>query len=454
MDNPNVLLISVDALRPDRLGCYGNPRQLTPNIDKLASKGLRFTQAITGGSWTQAAFPVLLTSTYASMYGGCQGPLSAERPSPIDSLALSGYDTAGFSPSPLLSNAYSYNRGFRFFSTPIPNEVDPQIRKIKGGQRLLRSSIFHRFTSLMGISLRPARLYVSADELTEGVGNWLKTARRPFFAWVHYMDVHWPYYIEEELKSPEEIAQAWRDLSHLYAAGWKGASISNSQKEHYISLYEKAICFTDTCIGKLVDYLAAMGVADRTIIILVSDHGEEFLEHGRWGHWESNLFDEILHVPLIIHLPDDTRNQVINQQVRTLDIMPTILDLCNINNREGMLGTSLLTFQKENGNHSIPNFSISEMPRDEWHRVAVRNEKYKYIWDSRNPDKPQLFDLYMDPGEKHDIYANNPDVAQHLHEYIQEVLRLKETTAPEEKVLAPELSKEVLDRLRDLGYLE
>jgi arylsulfatase A-like enzyme len=454
MENPNILIITIDALRPDRLGCYGNPKNLTPNIDRLASKGVCFKQAITGGSWTQAAFPVLLTSTYASMYGGCIGQLAAERPSPVEALAAAGYATGGFSTSPLLSKEYSYNRGFQYFPNLIPDEVDPPLRKIKGGQKLLRSPFFHRISNLAGFNSRPARLYISADELTRNVCNWLDGVQNPFFAWVHYMDVHWPYHIEKRLEKPNDIAQAWRDLSHLHSVAWKGKPLSEPQKDRYVHLYEEAVSYTDFWIGKLLDYLETSGESERTIVILLSDHGEEFLEHDRWGHRESNLHDELLHVPLVILLPNGPRGFEIIQQVRTLDIMPTVLDLSKQTLLEGMLGTSLLPLISGDPNGYKPEFSISEMPREDWHRVAVRNGNYKYIWDSQHPESPLLFDLQVDPGEKHNLNPSSNQIIDELHSQVKNVLELKEQTAPRVQSLVPELDENVLDRLRGLGYLE
>src|SRR3989337_2235897 len=100
MHRPNVILLTIDTLRADMLSCYGYKTPLTSNLDRLAASGIRFEQAITGGSWTQAAFPVLLTSSYAGMYGGCLGRLASERPSPVEALSRHGYVTAGFSTNP------------------------------------------------------------------------------------------------------------------------------------------------------------------------------------------------------------------------------------------------------------------------------------------------------------------------------------------------------------------
>ena len=130
MNKPNVILLTIDTLRADMLNCYGYNTPLTPNIDRLAASGIRFEQAISGGSWTQAAFPVIMTSSYPAMYGGCLGRLASERPSPIETLAAHGYTTGGFSTNPHLSYATGYNRGFHHFSDLIPNETEPRLRRI------------------------------------------------------------------------------------------------------------------------------------------------------------------------------------------------------------------------------------------------------------------------------------------------------------------------------------
>src|SRR5262249_47536289 len=138
MNRPNIILLTIDALRADVLNCYGYAKPLTPNLDRLSAQGLRFDKAISGGSWTQAAFPVLMTSSYAGMYGGCLGRLAPERPSPVETLAAHGYTTGAFSTNPHLSRAIGYDRGFHHFEELIPVEVDPRLRRVKGGQRLLR----------------------------------------------------------------------------------------------------------------------------------------------------------------------------------------------------------------------------------------------------------------------------------------------------------------------------
>lgn len=451
MTQPNILLITIDTLRADKMSCYGYKVPTTPNIDRLSAQSIRFEQAITGGSWTQAAFPVMMTSSYASWYGGCLGPLSTQRPSPIETLQKNGYHTFAFSSSPLLSRNYGYDRGLSHFDDLIPGEQDPAIRKMKGGERLLRLPVVHQVGKLLGQQTRPARLYVSAEELTARASHWLEKTRGPFFGWLHYMDVHWPYHLEEKLVEPAHIAQAWNDIAHLYRVNWKKEAITPEQKAHYLHLYEEAIQYTDAQIGRLLDNLEALGLRENTILILVSDHGEEMLERGRWGHFESNLYDEILRVPLIIHLPDDPEGRVVPRQVRLLDLMPTIMDLAGCPSQPGMEGQSLVS-SWEDSSASAP-VSISEMWRPHVHIIAVRTEKFKYIWHSKTPDEPKLFDLRADPGEKTNVIAHYPNEAREFQQMVDDH-RARAAQTAETPVDAPEMDEQLVKRLRDLGYLE
>ena len=454
ISSPNVLLLTIDTLRADLLGCYGYPNALTPNLDRLASQGIRFNQAITGGSWTQAAFPVLLTSTPASSFGGCLGPLAPERPSPVEVFSRSGYRTFGLSSNPLLSRKYGYDRGFGVFEDLKPGEKDPPLRQMKGGQFLLRSPLFHALSGRRGKNMRPARKYVSAERLNARAMDLLAAGEGPSFGWIHYMDVHWPCHLQEDLATPRQIAQAWTDIIHLHRVNWKHAAISPEQRDRYLDLYEKAVRYVDGQIGRLLDGLQERGLAENTIVVVLSDHGEEFLERGRWGHFETNLYDEILKVPLIFRLPGRSGGSVVRSQVRTLDIMPTLLQLCGIPRPAGLEGRSLkqLWTVGENALESGP--AVSEMWRDHWHIIAVRTEAFKYIWNSRTPEQPKLFDLQQDPQETENVIAQYPDTAHELQDLVDQRLADARRTRPEKAQSAPEHDGEMIARLRDLGYLE
>lgn len=455
MDKPNVVLLTIDTLRADWLGCYGHNRPISPNLDRLAAKSIRFEQAITGGSWTQAAFPVLMTSTYASMYGGCLGPLSAERPSLVGALAEQGYTTAAFSTTPLLSKTYGYDRGFHTFTDMVPNEKDPALRRMRGGQRLLRTPLTHYISHLLGKNLRPAKVYEPAHVLVDAVTDWMENVNAPFFAWAHFMDVHWPYHLEETLNHPRQVVQAWQDLGHLHRVNWQDEQITPEQRAHYIALYEQAIQYTDAQVGRFLDYLESSPYADNTLIIIVADHGEEFLERGYWGHVEINLYDEILRVPLLMHLPGQTEGRVVQRQVRTLDIMPTVLDLCGAELPETAVGESMVPlWDAQNGRRYDAPYAISERWRDDSHVVAIRTEAFKYIWNSDQPNQPQLYDLLNDPRETENVAARYPEQVAAFQAQVDAHVQQVAATSVNGRVHEPELDESVIDRLRDLGYVE
>jgi arylsulfatase A-like enzyme len=268
------------------------------------------------------------------------------------------------------------------------------------------------------------------------------------------MDVHWPYHREEDLSTAREIAQAWRDVLHLHRVNWKNAPISPEQRAHYLDLYERAVAYADAQARRLVEGLDAAGLLENTVLIVVSDHGEEFLERGRWGHFETNLHDEIVRVPLIFRIPGRPGGLVIHHQVSTLDLMPTVLDLAGCPFPDGLQGHSLQALWA-GGDATYPaRPAISEMWRGEWHIVSIRTPDRKFIWDSRRPDRPALFDLVRDPAEREDIAGREPEDAAEFRPLLERHLRHAAETRPDRPAAAPELDGEMVRRLRDLGYLE
>jgi arylsulfatase A-like enzyme len=460
LHKPNILFLTIDALRADMLGCYGHPNSVTPNLDKLAETGTRFDQAITVGSWTQGAFPGIFTSTYASMYGGCLRRLAPERPSPIEALARAGYTTAGFSTNPHVSRSTDYDRGFDIFVDLVPDEQDPPLRNMRGGQRLLRSPLTHYLLAPLGKIIRPARVYSSAQDVVDVLSNWLNDVAHPFFAWAHFMDAHWPYHIEERLTQPQEIAQAWQDLEtmHRRANFKRDKLVTPSQRDRFVELYLRSLQFLDAQIGCLLDRIEASKHGANTIVVVVSDHGEEFLDHGRLGHWESNLHDEIIRVPFIVHLPEQPRGHVVGHQVSTIDIMPTFFDLCGIPAEQGMLGRSLVPLLDSVAANVENDLAITEMWRDTykdglWHRISLRSERFKLIWDNRRPDRPELYDLRADPDEIQNVSMKFPDEVRGFMDQVSDHLHRVEKTEPVNISQEIEFDREVKKRLQDLGYL-
>jgi arylsulfatase A-like enzyme len=235
---------------------------------------------------------------------------------------------------------------------------------------------------------------------------------------------------------------------------WSGAPVSPEQKARYIRLYEEAIAYTDAQIGRLLNFLDETGLANNTVVVLVSDHGEEFLERRHWGHVELNLYDEILKVPMLMRIPGVPGNQVIGQQVSTMDIMPTLLELAGCRIPEKVLGKSLVPLWAGDPKEYDVEVVIGERWRDTSHMIAVRTEVYKYIWDDAKPNESLLFDLRKDPKEQHNIAAEHPEVVRELHQHVEAQLERMRSTAPAEKSVEPVLDEEIVARLRGLGYVE
>jgi arylsulfatase A-like enzyme len=447
----NCVLITVDSLRADAIGFTERGESVTPNIDRLAREGATFTQAITGGSWTQAAFPAIFTSTYGGHYGGCLERLSLQRPSPMETLRATGFATAGFTTNPHLSARTGYDRGFETFLEFDPDEEDPRLRNLRGGQALLRRPLFHRLSSLMGRKMAPARPYCTAREITDEIVQWLDGASEPFFVWAHFMDAHWPYNGGGDLSSPEGIAAAWKGLSKFHA--WaQDPDPPRSEIEHLLRQYLNGLAAVDREIGRMMELIKTSGHANRTAVCIASDHGEEFWDHGRWGHWEDNLFDEIIKVPLIFAVPGQIPGVTVDRQVTTLDLMPTILELCGCPDVPGMGGKSLCAaWSDPDRADCFTEEAICEMPRESWRRIAVRTERFKFIWDSRHPETGELYDLGTDPEERRDVRVDFPEEARRLQQRVNDHLReASESNSASECAAADE---QVNRRLRALGYL-
>ena len=455
---PNVVLVTIDTLRPDHLGCYGHDVPTSPRIDALAQQGVLFKQAITNGSYTLSAFPAILSSTYASMYGGTRSRLAPERPLLAELLRREGYCTAGFTSNPLVGRANGYDRGFDTFRELTPDRHQPAWHRIKGVQPLLQQPAVQRALRLVHIEGRPLPVYVSGDEVTDEACRWLDQVNGRFFLWVHYMDTHWPYDPLRHCSSPREIALAWTDVLEMHRAYRQRHYPGDQQMQRVIGLYDQAIQFADEQVGRLVDKLVKLGIDEQTLVALTSDHGEAFFEHGRFMHGAYyDRYDEILKVPLILRMPQAKRTgQSIARQVRLLDLAPTILDWLGGSQPREMEGVSLLPFIQRDADHDQSEYCVSEMWdfKEAWpepsHCVAIRTERYKYIHDSRKPHTCELYALAEDAGETRNLGQMKPEITEHfrgmLHDHLTRARAASAHPLTEEQ--------EITRRLRGLGYID
>jgi arylsulfatase A-like enzyme len=448
----NILLISIDTVRPDYLGAYGSSAGSTPHIDALAERSTVFKQAITNGSYTKPAVPPILSSTYAGMYGGPFEKVNEERPMLARLLQEAGYRTAGFTANPLLGAYAGYQDGFTVFDEPVPPKETRSWLRRKGAQAVLRTPLLNSLLAGLGVDTRPHPVYVSGDSITDLACSFLEGEKRPFFLWVHYMDAHWPYHLAHNLRTGKQKATAWQDL-HLFFHK-KKIYPGDRAVEHLKNLYRQSLAFLDACIGRLLACLHSHYLPEDTTIVLLADHGEAFYEHGRWQHGAVYDFhEEILRVPLVVHQPGQVERREVTQMVQLIDVAPTVLEMLGLPVHPGMEGSSLLPIiNREPLKESRT--AIAEMVDLSWYAAAVRTERYKYIYDEKRPGQRELYDLQNDPQENENLAGSLPEVEAELNGILERHLERVNSTSIRDNKGRWQHGDQVVERLRGLGYLD
>lgn len=464
-EKSNVILLTIDSLRADHLGCLGYSKEVSPYIDDLAKKGVLFSWAISNGSNTPSSFPSIITSSHPLVHpsGKQRGLppnwlfLSEKRVTIAEVLKKSGYSTAAFNSNPWTSSFFGYNRGFDVFEeldyssgiTDILKDID-----------ILHKHLYHLrriYTALYEIILRGKSKHAHrASVLNRKAINWLEDHSNGFFIWLHYMDVHAPFI-------PPEIAFLERiNALRLFRKVEKyKPNFSEDELKMFVKFYDGEIKYVDHEIGNFLNEIKKIGVSlDNTYIILTADHGEQLMEHGVVGH--GLLYDEVIHVPLIICGPEIEENTVIRNQVELLDICPTILDLLRIQQVEGSQGTSLVSLIK--GEKSQKKDIISETISDiGWKILSYRTEEWKYILVLDENDKKidaELYNLKDDPKEKESLVEKRKEIVDKfetkiLTHMLTEKPMLAKKTEKESAIFQFDAKEkdQIKKRLKSLGYI-
>jgi arylsulfatase A-like enzyme len=313
----NVVLISIDSLRADRLGCYGNRHNTSPVMDELARNGIRFANAMSTTSWTLPAHMSLLTGRSLLSH---RVILQKDRlpdgvPTLAEALRQGGLATAGVVSALFLRSEYGFDRGFDYYDD-------------------------HTATAP---TVAAQRRNEPADEVTELAVNWLRAHyQKRFFLFVHFWDVHFDYvppHPYDEMFDPDYTGSITGADFITNPAVRKG--IGKRDLLHLLALYDGEIRWVDEHVGRLLSTLDGLHLADRTAVIITADHGDEFFEHGGKGHGR-NLYREVMHVPLLLRIPGKKEGAVLQNRVSLVDVAPTIFDLTGIAKLHGMDGISLM----------------------------------------------------------------------------------------------------------------
>jgi arylsulfatase A-like enzyme len=352
----NLVLVSLDTLRPDRLGAYGAHRPTSPTLDALAAEATLFETVIAPAPWTLPSHVSMMTGLHSCAHG-IVGPGFGNRlPAGIIPLAErlrdAGYATAAFTEDGFV-DAAAVGRGFGYYW------------ENRGGYDRVPTTVAHAEAWLR-------------DEATE-----------PFFLFFHTYQPHDPYFSPPEF---EQLVTAGDGL-----AGARTASAA--PREQQLVKYDAAIRYTDTAIARLLDALRAGRRGRRTLLVVTSDHGEAFGEHGATGHGE-DLHEEVLLVPLLIWAPGlVAAGRRVPGPVGVIDVMPTILELVGLPVPPGISGVSLAAQARAGSTApAVPERTLySENSVHGGYRLAVRSPRWKAMWDAPGL---QIFDLERDPGER------------------------------------------------------
>jgi len=449
-DRPNVILISIDSLRSDHLGCYGYTRDTTPVLDRIAGEGVLFETVVSSTSWTLPAHAALFTSLHDRVHGCFDGTvwLARSRETIAEAFKSAGYRTTGFFSGPYLHPVYGLSQGFDTYHD-CTSYSEKTIAMLKGTAEA---------KELGDLSHKD----VTNPIVLKNVNGWLDTREDgPFFMFVHLWDVHFDYIPPPPYDTMFDPDYKGTVDGHFdVKVVERPSSWTDRDVEHYKALYDGEIRWTDATLGKLFASLKARGLMDDTMIVITSDHGEAFYEHGNRGHRYS-LHDEEIRIPLIIRFPPSIQaGNRIKEQVHIIDIAPTILKLAGLPPLPGALGRDLSPLI-ENQDMAWPEIEcVSELifPLNARPLFSIRTPEWKMILNTKN-GLLEVYDMKGDPGEQaplpEDRYPISPEALVNLYKkkvkmLETEFLRLpipgKRDTPP-----VPEMTRA---HLRSLGYLK
>jgi arylsulfatase A-like enzyme len=427
---PNVILISMDTTRADHLGVYGYERETTPNLSRLAGEGVVFEQAYTQAPWTVASHMSVFTSLYPPVHKVAHlTPQSATVKLLPELLHDAGYSTAGFV-APVL-DGYGFAKGFDHYAHP------------------------HRYRSAE-IMIHQALEWLAGDPNKPALRG------QPFFIFLHLFDPHhtydppWPFDTAFLSSYRENILEL--SASHPFT---QEKDLSPDELFEVVGLYDGEIAYTDWALGRFFDELKELGVYDNTLIALMGDHGEGFLEHGLMNHGNS-VYEELGRIPLILRFPDGRfRGRRVKSPVRLIDLTPTILDYLREAQPVFSQGLSLLAGIERDEPGTDPVFTYvgySESIRDgSW--KLIRNPPYRTKMIPRSAKTNyELFDLANDPEEKYNLAAENPEEVERLARAMERMdeanQEIGDRINAELDVQPMELTEEQKERLRALGYIQ
>ena len=443
---PNVVLVSIDSLRADHVGCYGYPKPTTPGIDRLAAEGVRLDQAIATTSWTLPSHATMFTGLHSYTHGLVDNGLKLgdDLVTLAEVFRGAGYHTAGFFGAPYLHPTYGLDQGFETYvscMTKIGTDVLPDaLREVAQGDVI------------------PPHADITGPRTLEEVTKWLGGIdERPFFLFIHLWDPHYDYIPPDEyLRMFDPDYTGTVDGRSLLRNEAVHEGMPRRDLEHLIALYDGEIRFTDDILGRILAELERRVDPASVLLVVTADHGEEFFDHGQKGH-QKTLYDEVVRVPMIVRWPGTLApGRVVTTQVGHVDLMPTLLSLAGVELASPTQGRDVGPLLRGESLPERPVLMDLQVARHQLYGVRVDGKKFlnfptRRFWQYGF----QYFDLREDPAERNrlplwsgGLLGARRDLAD-LREQSEELRSgLGETI-----VVGGEADDEVIERLKSLGYL-
>ncbi len=427
----NVLLVTLDTFRADRFSCYGYDKEITPRFDQLAADGIRFERAVAQAAVTPVSHASIMTGLYPYQHGvrvlfAASGyELAPEIPTISTLLQEGGWTTGAFLSAFPVSEHFGFHNGFDRFDNGIRSEPNEALQPTGDGNVRWNVAVNQR----------------RSDVTTGAALEWLGGVDDPFFLWVHYWDPH-----DGAIQPPQELREKMIPL---------GGPLTDEVKK---ALYDAEVFYVDSQFGRLVDYLKEKGRYDETIVIVVADHGEGLGDHGWWSH--RILYEEQIRVPLIMKLPGArAAGRQVDRLVRTIDIMPTLLDWIGIGTEGHIEGRSLrpliegvseeprMAYADQLNLFDTNAAMLKKRPNDDLVYCAT-DQKWKLIYRPRHPELNELYNLEADPHEMENLYHIETKEAERLLKWLTD--RGGFVNEP----FGESMDEETRERLRSLGYVD
>ena len=394
----NLLLVTIDTLRADVLGVYGDPHGLTPNLDRLAREGIRFTSAFAHATMTLPSHASILTGEYPVRHGIRDNGffrLEDSRLTLAEILEPAGYRSGAFVGAFVLDTRFGLGQGFDLYDDDYGEES---------------SSTDFNFVER------------SADEVLVPARAWIEQQEgQPWFAWVHLFDPHVPY------QPPGPFRD--RDPDQPYRG---------------------EVAYTDHALGKFLDRLRSAGQLENTLLVVTADHGESRGEHGETTHG-AFAYNATLRVPLIFWSVPELEPQVFTQAVGHVDIVPTVLELLGLPSRDSVQGSTLLprlAGRQAEGNPIYFETLHGYLTQNLAPLTGIIEREYKFI----DLPIPELYHLLSDPGEQRNLFSSETARARELQNLLEERVRTW-TSGSDQAVQPTSLDAETRQRLQALGYV-